>query len=553
MTIAQDTREMSKIGGVSALRSYGIAFERIFILPGSMIGLAYLAGYVLLDWVSFVHPFTPFGIIPWNPGAGLGFVMVLLFGRRTLPYLFLAPILADFVNVPTPPPWGVELLSAALIGGAYAAATMVLLHPTIRFNPSLRSLRDLSLLMIVAVVSAGFVAAGYVGLIIVAGLLPAPEMAAAALRYWVGDLIGIIIVTPFGLIALTRQRVLHPTIENALQLAAIVAALVLVFGIAQEQQLQLFYLLFLPIIWIAVRTGLEGVIVGIMITQLGLIVGVYLFREDPRDLMPFQVLMLVLATTGLIVGELVTERRRTELQLRLHREALAQLARIGNLGELAAAVAHEINQPLAAAGTYTRFVSTSLREGDSDLTRLAETAEKAAGQVQRAAEVVRRLRALVRLDRTARAPCSVEQIVKDSIALCQPGLDHTHIIVRWTAPAKLPRVMVDILQIEQTLLNLIKNSIEAISENKHRNGVIDIKAVLQHSDMVEIQVADNGPGFSPDFADAFLPFTSKKAEGLGVGLPLCRTIVEAHGGLLWLNREARGAEVRFTLPVAKEI
>jgi two-component system sensor kinase FixL len=114
--------------------------------------------------------------------------------------------------------------------------------------------------------------------------------------------------------------------------------------------------------------------------------------------------------------------------------------------------------------------------------------------------------------------------------------------------------MVDMLQIEQTLLNLMRNSIEAIGAAKHRNGVINIEAIQDGAGTVEIRIVDNGPGFPPDFMDSpFLPFASQKTEGLGVGLPLCRSIVEAHGGRLWLDRNARGAVVHFTLPVAKEL
>jgi C4-dicarboxylate-specific signal transduction histidine kinase len=173
--------------------------------------------------------------------------------------------------------------------------------------------------------------------------------------------------------------------------------------------------------------------------------------------------MLILAVTGLVAGELVSERRRIESQLRLHQESLGKLARLGNLGELAAAIAHEINQPLAAAGTYTRLVKDALQEGGSDPAMVVETAEKAATQVERAAEVVRRLRALVRLDRSGRVPCSVERIVRETIALCQPDLDRGDIVVRCSVAAHLPPIMVDMLQIEQTLLNLMRNSIEAIT------------------------------------------------------------------------------------------
>jgi two-component system, LuxR family, sensor kinase FixL len=547
-----ETRNMADVGAVSEQRSAAIRLHRVYALPGIAIGLVYLAAYVLLDRVSLVHASTPLGITPWNPGAGLGLVMVLLFGRRTIPYLFPAPLLADLVNLQTLLPWSAELLGAAVIGAGYAAASLLLLRPNVRFDPALSSLRDLVILIIAAVISAAIVACGYVGAMIAAGVLPLKEIGAAILRYWVGDLIGIVVITPFALIALTRPRAFRPSIETALQVAAIITALVLVFGISQEERL--FYVLFLPIIWMALRAGFEGVSLGVLITQLGLIVGVELFRGESHDLMAFQVLMLILAVTGLLAGELVSERRRVESQLRLHRDALGRLSRLGNAGELAAAIAHEINQPLAAAGTYTRLVKDALQEGDSDPAMVVETAEKAAAQVERAAEVVRRLRALVRLDRSARAACSVERIVKETIALCQPNLDRGQIAMRCSLPANLPLVMVDMLQIEQTLLNLMRNSIDAITEAQQADGTISIAAVYDEGDSIEIQVADNGPGFPPGFLDnPFLPFSSEKAQGLGVGLPLCRSIVEAHGGRLWLTRNVTGALVHFTIPVAQEM
>jgi two-component system, LuxR family, sensor kinase FixL len=551
---AAETRSMPDVGAGSERRSATLTLEHVYTLPGVAVGLVYLVIYVLLDRVSLVDSSTPFGITPWNPGAGLGLVMVLLFGRRTIPYLFPAPLVADLVNLQALLPWSAELLGAAVIGAGYAVASLLLLRPNLRFDPALSSLRDLVILTIVAVISSAVVASGYVGTMIATGVLPLNELAAATLRYWVGDLIGIVVITPFGLIALTRPRAFRPSIETAFQVAAIVAALMLVFGISQGEHFQLFYVLFLPIIWMALSAGFEGVSLGVLITQLGLIVGVELFRDESPDLMAFQVLMLILAVTGLLAGELVSERRRIESQLRLHRDSLGKLARLGNAGELAAAIAHEINQPLAAAGTYTRLVKDALQEGDADPAMVVETAEKAAAQVERAAEVVRRLRALVRLDRSARAACSVERIVKEAITLCQANLDRNQIAVRSSVPANLPLVMVDVLQIEQTLLNLMRNSIDAITEAKQANGTISITAVYEEGDSIEIRVADNGPGFPPGFLDnPFLPLASEKAQGLGVGLPLCRSIVEAHGGRLWLSRNVRGALVHFTLPVAKEI
>ena len=549
-------RYLPELRGLStaADRSRPTALRHLASLPEFAVGLGYLAGYVFLDWVSFIHPLASFGITPWNPGTGLSFALVLLFGWRMIPYLFAAPILSDAVNLATPLPVGAALASAAVIGAGYAAASLFLLRPALRFDPQLRSLRDLALLMLVAVISAGLVAASYVAIMIAAGLLPVADLLTAALHYWVGDVIGIIVVTPFTLLASTRRTMPRFSIETALQIGAVAGALALIFGLAEEQQFQLFYVLFLPIVWMAVRTGLEGVSVGILLTQLGLIAGVELFRDDPQDLVAFQVLMLILSGTGLVAGTLVSQSRRAERQLRLHRESLAQVARLGNLGELAAAVAHEINQPLAAAGTYARLVNDTLRDGSGDPAALAATAEKAAAQIERAAEVVRRLRALVRLDRSARAPCDIERIVRETVALCQPALDQHHIGVRFSLDARLPPVTADALQIGQTLLNLMRNAIDAVAETRGAGGMIAIDAALNGAGEVEVRVADNGPGFPPDFPDdPFLPLTSRKAEGLGIGLSLSRSIVEAHGGRLWLDRQASGGDVRFTLPAAQEL
>jgi signal transduction histidine kinase len=505
---------------------------------------------VLLDWISYIEPYGPFAITPWNPNTGVSVAVVLLLGKRMIPFVFIAPLLADLVVRQLPLPLNVELASAVLIGGVYTAAVLFLLHPRLKFDAALQSMRDLLLLAAASVVSAAVVASGYVALVMIDGQLPWADFGAAAIRYWVGDVIGIMVVTPFALIVAKRRNMLRPSGEALLQLAAILAALALVFGYAGAHEFQLFYVLFLPIVWMAVRTGIDGVSIGILITQLGLILGVQLFPDGTHDVTAFQALMLVLAITGLVAGELVTERRRTEAQLRLHQESLARLARLGSVGELAAAVAHEINQPLMAAGTYTRLVDDAMRTGTADAGVVAETARKAVAQVERAAAVVRRLRALVRLDRSNRLPCRIEHIIRETIDLCRPDLDRALTSVRSTVAADLPPVMVDGLQIEQALLNLLRNAVEAIGEAPR--GLISIDAVAAGADFVEVRVRDNGLGFPPDFlANPFLPLSSTKAEGLGIGLSLCRSIVEAHGGRIWIDAAAPGGCVRFTLPVVR--
>lgn len=527
-----------------------MALPWIFSLPNSVIGITYLLLYSLLDWISYINPFAEYGITPWNPPTGLSFVLVLLFGQRMIPFLFMAPFLADVSVRQLPLSWPLEFAAISVIGAGYSLGLLYLLRPNTRFNPSLPSLRDLLLLLLVAIVSTALVAVGYVGVVIAGGLLLPSDFLSPFLRFWVGDLIGIAIIAPFTLIALSRGRLPKMSLETLAQILAVLCVLWLIFRFAQEGQLQFFYILFLPIIWMAIRTGLEGVTVGILVTQLSLIVGVHLLPTADVDITGLQALMLVLAISGLMAGALVTEHRRTEMQLRLHQESLAKLARLGSMGELAAAVAHEINQPLMAAGTYSRLVVDSLRRDTAD-PAVVETAGKVAAQVERASEVVRRLRALVRLDQSGRAPVHLQRIVDETLALCRPNLDQNGIRVRVALDSNLPPVLVDLLQMEQVLLNLMRNAIEAMKEVGHKRGTIVIEAKQIDPTTIEVSLSDTGPGFPPELlGDHFPPFSSTKVDGLGVGLALSRSIVEAHGGRLSTGDVAQGAVVRVTLPIA---
>ena len=171
-------------------------------------------------------------------------------------------------------------------------------------------MRDLFLLLIVALGSSATVAGIYVALLIGTGLLLPQDLTQALLRCWVGDMIGIAVVTPFGLLALTRGQLIKVDWEGALQLVSSVALTMCVAVVyAETDQLQLFYLLFLPLTWIAVRSGIEGVSAALLLIQVGLFFALLLFASRNVDVLDFQARMLVLAVTGLVAGVLGTERR----------------------------------------------------------------------------------------------------------------------------------------------------------------------------------------------------------------------------------------------------
>jgi len=524
--------------------------QRIYV---PLVGGLYVLGHVLLDWLSFMHPFGAFGITPWNPSTGLSLLLIVLLGPRWLPIVFVALLAADSLVRGMPVPLWLSTAEAVVRTSVYGLAIVALARPSLRFDRSLSSVRDLFLLLIVAAITSVAIGFIYVALLVWAGLIPPEESTSAILRCWVGDMIGIAVVTPFGLLALGPKPLVRVDLETALQMASSIVLAVWVAKVfAEQDELQLFYFLFLPLTWVAVRSGIEGVSVALVLVQIGLLVAVLFLPGRSIDIIDFQARMLVLAVTGLVAGVLVSERRRTEAQLRINQHALAHVSRLGSMGELAAAIAHEINQPLSAARTYTGLVAESLQNEVLRDPTTVDMAAKAAVQINRAADVVRRLRALVRMGQSALAPTSVARIVQEATDLARPDIDRQSIALKTELDGELPLVMADRLQIEQVLLNLIRNSVDAIdSSGKPEGGQIRISAARKELRFVELSVQDNGAGFSSVFGGELPPpLSTTKPNGLGIGLALCRSIADAHGGSLSMNSGREGATVSILLPVA---
>lgn len=512
------------------------------------IALGYLAGYVLLDWVSYVHPFAVSGITPWNPQTGLSFALILLFGLEFLPWLVIAPFVADVLVRQLPLPLGAEALVLFVIGLGYGGATAFLLSPRIGFDPRLSSMRDLLWLMGVALASIALVAVGHAGVLVAFDILRASDFMQAALRAFIGDVIGVAVFTPCLLIFFTRKRLPAITWEAPALFLVILAAIWIVFGFVGAYRLQMFYVLFIPIIWAAVRFGLEGVTAALVVTQIGLIASIQISGQSAIDVTSYQALMVVLAVTGLALGVLVNEQQRTQQQLRLQQEALNRASRLGTMGEFAAAVAHEINQPLTAIANYVRLAKRAAEKQPPDSTTAVEAAGSAIEQVDRAAEVVRRLRDFIRLGRSEVSLMAVERLVQEAQSFCRPELERRGVELDLRIARNLPPVQVDALQIEQVIVNLVHNSVEALSEAGRLDGRVTIEAERDASGKVEIRVRDNGPGLDLDRAeDAAAPFATTKPDGLGLGLSLARSIVEAHGGKLRIESSPRGAIVSFAL------
>jgi signal transduction histidine kinase len=513
-----------------------------------LIGFAYLAGYVALDWASYVQPFGQFGITPWNPHTGLSFALILLLGRRFLPLLFAAPLLADVVVRHLPAPLPVTLLLCLVVGAGYSAATVALLSPRLRFRIELARLHDVWMLLLTVVISAATVACLYASILASTDLISWSNFGAAALRLWVGDVIGIAIITP-SLLLLAAGRRLRVTWETPAQFAILCIGLWMAFLGPAIPEFYRFYLLFLPVIWISLRSGLTGACAGLLVTQLALMFVIEFLVPREVDITIYQKMMLILTLTGLTVGGVVMERQQAEYRLRLQQEAHARLTRLGSINELSAAVAHEINQPLSAAATYTRLLVEELGGSNFSVAQARQSAEKANAQVRRAAAVVQRLRDLIQTGRAEQISTEAIRLFDAALEIVGPELHRAGVTIACQVEADLPPVAVDVLQIEQVLINLIRNACEAIEGAGHRAGVISVRACRSPKDELEIVVGDSGPGFDAEqTSNPFELFYTTKRGGLGIGLNLCRSIVEAHGGRIWLANGEHRAEVHFTLP-----
>ncbi len=264
------------------------------------------------------------------------------------------------------------------------------------------------------------------------------------------------------------------------------------------------------------------------------------------------VLMVLLLETGALYTRLArsleAERREREERLKQVQSELIHVSRVNEMGLMVWTLAHEINQPLAAIGNYIRAGKMLAERGDAS--KLNTTLERAGEQTVRAGQIINRLRNFVKKGETERRIEDIRATIEEArtLALADAG---ERASVEISVEPGLPSAFIDKVQIQQVLLNLIRNAVEAMAESPRRSIVIS--AFPSGDDLVEVRVADTGPGLAPQVREKlFRPFATTKAHGMGVGLSICRSIVEAHGGKLWATDNPGGGTLFcFTLPGAR--
>jgi len=644
------------------------------------ISSAYIVLYLALDRVSFIWGLRGIDVAPWNPPPGLTLTLLVVKGLRYIPAVGLAALLSDLLFRQAHIPLAAVLSCALILAAVYAGAATVL-RRMLRLEMGLQRVRDVLLLILVTVVAAGAVSFGFVVTYVGAGIISWTSAPEAASRLWAADAIGPLVLTPALLVLLDRGR-RGPAamdgrdpprhIETVAQLASIAGVLMLVFRFSEDYSVQLIYLLFLPVVWIATRRGLSGASWAVLAVQAGLMVAFNFEDKSPETVRSFQLLMFALATTGLLLGAAVREirntagaladsenrlsvildtardgvltidalgriesvnraveqlfavpaqlllnrnihefidakrlleflasmarapasgladrelharradgtlfpieltvgrfgepgkerytlvirdvfsRRQAEARARERQSELAHVSRLSLAWEMASGLAHELNQPLTAIAAYGRGCLWHLRQTPS--ARMKEGIEKMVQQAERAGDIISRLREFVQTGSTQRSLVAVETLIEDAVALVQIDAAQSKTEIEIRIASDLPLVRVDGIQIEQVLVNLMRNGMDAMVGSGARRRALTIEAKRTAERTIEITVADTGPGVVEEVAERlFEPFVTTKQHGMGLGLSISRSIIEAHDGRLKLIRhDGAGAAFTFELPV----
>lgn len=247
----------------------------------------------------------------------------------------------------------------------------------------------------------------------------------------------------------------------------------------------------------------------------------------------------------------ITDRKEAEERSRVQQEKLLLTSRLMSVGEMASTLAHEINQPLSAIANYNMGAVRRLKSNQWKKEELVSALEKSAAQAERAGRVVQRVREFLRRREPAREPLDINAVIDEVTELIELEAEKAGVIVNHQFAPNLPPVAADRIMIEQVLLNLIKNGIDAMRDTPYHERRMSVATELT-GESVEIRVIDRGHGIAEEVqAELFSPFFTTKENGMGMGLNICRSIVELHEGHLWFTRNSAGGSIfHFTLPLA---
>lgn len=517
--------------------------------------------YMTTYWLSDVFRLPETGSTPWNPEAGLAMAAIYIAGLRMLPVLAITHFLCLMLWAPYSTPFWTALLAAAHMA-ALAGITQA----------GHRALADLGTPTTHA--ATRFVAVAFLATIASATLqmlistLATDWSLLKILRFGmtvsVGNMVGIVTLLPVlrGYPDFKRlSTILIPANSLTwLLFAMLLLTCVLVFGFESLNQFKFFYLVFVPVIALAMLHGMAGGAISALAASISMIAVLALRNYGATDVAELQFLMIVLAITALLLGATIDERLRVHsenvaylIRLRESEEALLRASRISLASEMAAAVSHELAQPLSAARSHIRALRRRLAQPKPNKQQLLSDIDAAVNQIDAAGTTIRNTRDFLRRGDNEKVSLKLAQVLQSSLELVRPELRRSNIQIEERGLANLPEVIGNRTQITQVLLNLVRNARDAMVDADSARRSIEVAAsATMRPGFVEISVTDSGPGVAADVVPhLFSPLQSNKPEGLGLGLSLSSSIVLAHGGSLWHDAAfSPGARFVFTLPLA---
>lgn len=627
-----------------------------------LIGASFVVLYVLLAWIARFYMVRPFAITPWSPSAGLSLAFLLIFGIRYWPALAIATLVTSLLlrGMPTAP--YTQLLAPVILTVGYVSMAALLRGP-LGFRLDFDRIREIVKLAAVSALGTLLMAIAYVAVFRAVGSMTEQDFKYIALRFWIGHLIGIVINTPLLLLMLPPRKWLQGILKRTLNwetialVASMVLALWIIFGPQWADPYKLFYLLFLPVIWVATRYGIVGAIFGVAGIELGLVVALVNAQFQPGTAVTeFQFMMLALAISGLFLGMVVTESRaaraaldRSESRLRAtvstapdsivavdregtivaanpatarifsydenalnglnfrrilptlellntscdtattegvrsdgsrfpaevsightgtsstdlriavvrditnrvesarrlaeQQEELGRASRLAAAGEMAAALAHELHQPLTAIRNYARAAQIQSPAGSA-------LSGKIESEAARAAAVVQRLRDFFRGGTSSLENVAVGTLIDGALAPMRDFATQHRITIDTNVDRADVVLLIDRIQIETVIHSLVHNAIEAMAGMPGGRHLITVTTIAQQDGWVRLSIADTGPGIAAIMSERiFEPFATTKATGTGMGLAMSRSMIEAHGGRIWFESSSgSGTAFHFTLP-----
>lgn len=499
----------------------------------------YLPLYVALDWLTFIHPITGVNITPWNPQTAVA--VALLTWRPRHWWLVWLGALGAALILENPLGWAAASASAAGLTLGYAATAAALSH-WLGSRPAMRTRRQFLLFLLI--VTLGGLALTLFQLVALAstGALDPEHLLPAISSGWIGYAVGLLVMLPLMLLLVTRDlrratRAMLKTTEWWLIVLAAVGGTVAVFEQPAEE-FKYFYVLLVPVVWAAARFGLPGAVWCAVLAQLLVILSVQVATSPPLTVFELQMLVAALAATSLLLGTTVQEREEVERKLR-------ESMRMAAAGDMAAALAHELNQPLAAMSTYARASQLLAERLGPAGAPLSDVAGKLVSEASRASETVKRLRNFFREHATELELVDSASWLQELLQSQDAHASALAVRLSWSLDPQLPQLWLDRVQIAIVLRNLVGNAIDAAVGSREASVHVDARVAPGN---VTVSVVDSGAGLTEDeVATVFENRRSTKPEGMGIGLGMCRSIVEAHGGTLWAEA-GPGGRFGFTLP-----